>query len=595
MSVLPLQSDSPLFDSFSAVQLSRILYGASDFHAAIQPEELYEQFGQLLFELMGHSSFTLFFPQKLENTLKPAYSTFSDKSQVQKWNYSLESPLLDSILEVYQSTGMILTDSPEVISRWDFPACYCALLKDEQTILGLLVIHEGINPAMLDDFSVIEILEPIIRHFTQALMRMKSQEEVERSLDETNAKLLAINEIGELMGQLDLDTLLSKIVSLALQLTRAEVGNLMILDGDQLKSRVEWGLSDEVVKGIAWRDDGLMVKQVLSHHVPILIDDLQNDFRFVIEQPSRLIHSIASLPLHTRSKDLGVLTVVNTKGGESFSPENMATLQTVAGLASTAIENALLHREAIEREVFREQLRIARQIWENILPHSIPAFPGASISARSVPASVVGGDFYDFIPLDSERLGLVIADVSGKGIPAAMIMNMAKTILHIEAAHGNSPGQVLDVVNNHLVEFTKLDSFVTLIYAVIDRKTKRLLLSNAGHNPCVVYRASTGQCEEVPTLNMPLAILPDQEFHQSEVQIEPGDFLVLYTDGITEAMNRRRELFGMQNLMQTLQDADKLHTAEEIVQHVFDGIESFAGEAPQHDDTTIVVLKIESL
>ena len=578
--------------TFTTFQTGRLLYGTSDFHSARSLGQLYDHLEQVLYDFLGRSSFTLFFPSKLEQRLKPVHSTYFPEDEIARWTFELDNPQIKSLIDAYNETQILLMDTPQEFGPWPFPVEYCALLSEEQTLLGLLVVHEGLDETICEAFPVVEVLEPVIKHFTQALMRLKSMEEIEKSLDETNARLLAINEIGELLGHLHLDTLLSKIVSLSLQLIRAEVANLMILQSDHLRSRVEMGLNDEVVRGITWKDGATMVDWVLQNHRPILIENLSRDSRFEVDSSSHAIQSIVSIPLFTTSKDLGVLNVVNTRGGASFSSDNMATLQTAAGLASTAIENALLHREAIEREVFREQLRIARQIWENILPRSVPTFAGASISARSVPASVVGGDFYDFIPLGDDQLGLVIADVSGKGIPAAMIMNMAKTILHVEALRGDKPNRVLDTVNDLLVESTKMDSFVTLTYAVADRANRRILITNAGHNPCLLYRKATDSIEELTSENMPLAILPHQTFLTQEVQVEPGDLLFLYTDGVTEAMNRQGEMYEIQRLQRLLYDCGHLPSAESIVEKVFLQVNDFVGDAPQHDDTTVVVFKV---
>jgi len=336
---------------------------------------------------------------------------------------------MQQVLHDFQTNADLnISEEPDMLALWPFPVKYVALLQEEKNNLGILILHKGLDESIIEPFPVYEVLEPIVRHFTQGLMRLQSMEVIEKSIEESTAKLLAINEIGELLGQLDLDTILAKIMSLSLQMIQAEVGSLMIADEEQLHSRVEWGLDDEAVRGIAMRDGQSMVDWVHQNKIPLIVEKLSEDNRFEISLPSRKIESILSIPLYTSTKNLGVLNVVNTQSGESFSPENMATLQTLSGLASTAIENAILHKEAVEREVFREQLRIARRIWEDILPKKLPEMPGLSIYAESIPASIVGGDFYDFIPLSETRLGVVIADVSGKGIPAAMIMNMAKRI-----------------------------------------------------------------------------------------------------------------------------------------------------------------------
>lgn len=581
-------------NNFAAFQTSRMIYATSDFYSAGSPEDLYGQLEQVFWEVLGRASYTLMFPEKIDNRLRARYSTYLPPERLEQCAFDLHDEILQSLLNHFDRTGILITDDLQVLGQWPFPVHYCAVLKDGLTILGLILIHEGPDESIGSPFATLEILEPIVKHFAQALLLQKSEQQAEKLLDETNAKLLAINEIGELLGHLDLNTLLSKIVALALQMTRAEVGNLMYRESERLTSHVEWGLTDEVINGIKWRDGSPLARRVLEHHMPVLVEHLPTDSRFVAEASSRQIQSLVSLPLYTANKDLGVLNVVNTHGGESFSPENMATLQTVTSLASTAIENAILHQEAIEREVFREQLRIARQIWEYILPRKIPAFPGATIGARSEPASVVGGDFYDFIPLGENRLGLVIADVSGKGIPAAMVMNMAKSVLHIEALRGHDPREVLGTVNNILVDSTRMDSFVTLTYAVFDRERRRVSMTNAGHNPCLIYRQATRSCESFPSDNMPLAIMPDVIFSQVEFEFAPGDCVIFYTDGVTEAMDRKREMYELERLEKLAATIEPQDTAESILGRIFQSVQQFTGDMPQHDDTTVLVFRAES-
>jgi hypothetical protein len=295
--------------------------------------------------------------------------------------------MLQSILDLFNRTGILITDDPKALDQWPFPVHYCAMLKDGLTILGVVLIHEGSDESNGSPFATRgEILEPIVKHFAQALMGQKSEQQAEKLLDETNAKLLAINEIGELLGHLDLNTLLSKIVALALQMTRAEVGNLMYRESGHLVSHVEWGLTDEVINGIKWRDGSPLAQRVLEHHMPVLVEHLPTDCRFVAEESSRQIQSLVSLPLYTANKDLGVLNVVNTHGGESFSPENMATLQTVTGLASTRSRTPFCTRRPSNGN-FPGAAANRRQIWEYILPRTIPAFrEPPSVQKASRPA-----------------------------------------------------------------------------------------------------------------------------------------------------------------------------------------------------------------
>jgi len=319
--------------------------------------------------------------------------------------------------------------------------------------------------------------------------------------------------------------------------------------------------------------------------------DLKTDDRVSLEQKERRIQSIVSLPLHTKSKCLGVLNLVNTGEGDTFLSENISTMQTVARLASTAIENAMLHQEAIERKVFEEQLRIARQIWEHIMPQTVPVLSNASISARSIPATVVGGDFYDFIQITEDRLALVIADVSGKGIPAAMMMNTVKSVLHIEATRNSSPYELVNNVNNLLIQSAKMEGFITLTYVVIDFGLRRLFITNAGHNPTLIFRKSENTCQKISSESIPLAIMLDQQFPCTETYFNPGDCIILYTDGITEARNSQKQMFEIDRLSQLVEKTGGSKTADEVVESIYREVSDFSAGAGQHDDMTVVGFK----
>ena len=233
---------------------------------------------------------------------------------------------------------------------------------------------------------------------------------------------------------------------------------------------------------------------------------------------------------------------------------------------------------------------MAGQIQASFLPSDLPDLPGWQLGAALQPARETSGDFYDVISLPHQRLGIVMADVSGKGIPAAMIMNMAKTLLHIEAARDKAPDKVLKTVNNQLVESTKMDSFVTLIYVVIENGGRRAIITNAGHNPCLIYRSGSGQCEEIPSQNLPLAIVPDQVFDRREVDIAPGDCIVLYTDGVTDGMNNAGDFFGEEALKQVIIDS-KDAAPEAVVSAILRSVEEFCEGKPPEDDRTVMVVE----
>ncbi|PKG31984.1 PP2C family protein-serine/threonine phosphatase [Methanoregula sp.] len=256
-----------------------------------------------------------------------------------------------------------------------------------------------------------------------------------------------------------------------------------------------------------------------------------------------------------------------------------------------------LEKEKLEAEMARKnaELQIAAEIQKNFLPEHIPRTEGFDIAAKSIPAKEVGGDFFDVIPLEvmplsSSRTGIMIADVSGKGVPAALFMALSRIVVRVTATWFNKPAEVISFANPIIAENSKTGMFVTLFYGVIDKETHTLTYVNAGHNPPLVLRKKTGEIEELELTGMAVGAMGDAEYTQAEVPLAPGDVMVLYTDGITEAVNDREEMFDLPRLIEAIRNNSSLSSkeiADEIIRSVF----SFSGTQPQFDDITLMVVK----
>ncbi len=262
------------------------------------------------------------------------------------------------------------------------------------------------------------------------------------------------------------------------------------------------------------------------------------------------------------------------------------------------IEKTLNHIRALEAAqetrdrlvVLKRELDVAQQVQMSALPKDLPSSETHDVQALMIPAREVGGDFYDFFPLGDELIGLVIADVSGKGIPAALFTLMTRTLLKGTARDSPSPADCLSRVNDLLAEDNETCIFITLFYGVFDLRDGVFRYSNGGHNPPRLVR-SDSQVEELPaTQNLVLGIAPGHEYRNGEVRLAPGDALFLYTDGITEAQNSNDEEFGEERLDAKLASLGQVST-HEIVTTVVDAVRAFAGDAPQSDDITCVAMR----
>ena len=262
------------------------------------------------------------------------------------------------------------------------------------------------------------------------------------------------------------------------------------------------------------------------------------------------------------------------------------------------IEKTLNHINALETAqeardrlvVLKRELDVAQQVQMSALPKDLPSSETHDVQALMIPAREVGGDFYDFFPLSDELIGLVIADVSGKGIPAALFTLMTRTLLKGTARDSPSPADCLGLVNDLLAEDNETCIFITLFYGVFDLRDGSFRYSNGGHNPPRLVRGDS-QVEELPTTeNLVLGIAPGHEYRNGEIRLAPGDVLFLYTDGITEAQNSNDEEFGEERLDAKLASLGQI-PAREIVTTVVDEVRAFAGDAPQSDDITCIAMR----
>jgi serine phosphatase RsbU (regulator of sigma subunit) len=255
-----------------------------------------------------------------------------------------------------------------------------------------------------------------------------------------------------------------------------------------------------------------------------------------------------------------------------------------------------LLQEQAEKERLEEELRIARQIQMSLLPgQGLVPPPGLRVAALCLPAAEVGGDYYDLLPLGETRLGVLVADVSGKGTSAALYMAELKGLVLSLSRIYESPAKLLCEANRILAAHMDARSFVTMTYAVVDTAARRMRYARAGHNPLIHLQARTGLTRVLTPAGLGLGLDGGERFdrilEESEVPLDPGDFFLFFTDGLSEAMNPGAELFGEGRLRRILEDSGRL-TSEELKERILDEVRRFVGEASPHDDMTLVVLKV---
>ncbi len=301
-----------------------------------------------------------------------------------------------------------------------------------------------------------------------------------------------------------------------------------------------------------------------------------------------------AFPLNARGKRVGLM-LVGTKSSENSANLSMRRLNILNGIAhqaATAVVNNQLYKEAAERDRLAQELNVAREIQASFIPDGSPDIPGCDLASFWQAARQVSGDFYDFIPRADGSWGIVIADVADKGVPAALFMALSRTILRTVAFNRDDPAAALMRTNELIESDAQSDLFVTVFYAIWHPETQLLTYANGGHNPPILLRQN-GKVRLLHGDGMALGVLPDIEVASQSVQLHPGDTLLFYTDGVTEAMNANYDEFGMERLRATAV-ACQNESASAIMQAITDSIGAHSGGAPQFDDITLIVMKRKS-
>jgi phosphoserine phosphatase RsbU/P len=301
--------------------------------------------------------------------------------------------------------------------------------------------------------------------------------------------------------------------------------------------------------------------------------------------------SVLGFPLRAKQATVGVLLVDDPRRGKPLDPRLLNILTGIAHQAATSLETAVLQKSVTERERLEQELDVARSIQASFIPLSPPQAPGWEIATYWRAARQVGGDFYDFIPLRDGQWGLAIADVADKGIPAALFMAMCRTLLRASAINRTSPSATLQRLNQLLFNDSRSDLFVTAFYSVWNPETGEVTYASAGHNPPLLLRAD-GSIVELQSKGIALSVVPDARIAEHKVTMQPGDMLVAYTDGVTEAMQADYTEWTMDRFKQAIL---KHHgeTSQEMMQGILAAIDTFVAGAPQSDDLTMWILKRE--
>jgi phosphoserine phosphatase RsbU/P len=420
--------------------------------------------------------------------------------------------------------------------------------------------------------------------------------EVRTAMETSTDRLALLYRVSQsFCSSLDLDQVLRTVMDEVITATRAERGFVMLRDANgELAFRVARGMEQRTIASPEFQVSRGVVERVSSDGRPLLTSNAQAD-EWLGGRSSVVtlgLRSIMCVPLTAKDALLGVIYVDNRLQAGLFTPADLELLSAIGGSAAIAIENARLYEVAVEKGRMERELQVAHDVQASLLPRSTPVVAGWQTAALWLPARQVAGDFYDFLPA-ARRISFFVGDVCGKGIPAALFMALTRTILRASLSNVASPAHGMEKANRLICADSSDGTFVTLVYGQIELLTGEMLLINAGHNRPLIYRREPDSIAEPEQRSMALGIESSLRFPLQRTALAPGEFVLLYTDGATDAANSAGEQFGAERLHDVVL-ADRHGPAEQIVAGIGSALRGFIGDAPQYDDITLVAIRREA-
>jgi len=450
--------------------------------------------------------------------------------------------------------------------------------------------------------------------------RLESAQEKQNAILAEERRLFAfLHDLGESLSQdSQRNTIHRLIVEGALRVTDSGGGALYLIDEGR-KSLVPKFYSDECSPLVelperivamaknnpssllsflrlhaVGKEDGVLGGVYLSQQ-PEMIANLKRDDRFgSSNNPLHLPTAAMICPLSCGDRQLGILAVTTPKDRSAFNENDFEVFRSLAEQSAYALANALVRQEAKAKQQIDAELRAASAIQRILLPDQDPKLAGYTVAGQNIPARILSGDFYDYIDLEDGRLGLVIADVSGKGTAAALISAMCRAVMRTIAPQESSPAAVLSKVNRKLFPDIREDMFITMAYLVLDPASGEVVYARAGHTDPLIWRVATGQVESLSTPGMAVGIDKGDVFERItkdvKIHLEPGDTLLIYTDGISEATDNKELMFGEERVQRALA-LRATQGPRAIVHGLLQELDVFVGGQRSLDDITLIAVQ----
>ncbi len=415
-----------------------------------------------------------------------------------------------------------------------------------------------------------------------------------------------------LTNKINLEEILHIIVSSAVNNIGADAGVILMVDEyeDKLNVRATQGLYPplyevpDVIKVKAssvkryFSDTTIIIGQTILGEAaetgkPIFIRNSSEDERMQYNTGNDILYisSVIVVPLIVSGRILGVLSTVKRIENQYFSERDVEHLKTFADAASVTIDNLYTYMEVLEKREIEQDVDTAAEIQQKLLPADFPEIQDVTLAAFNHPAKGVSGDYFDMIKFDNDQIGLFICDVAGKGVSAALVMVMIRTILRLIVAAKHDPATILTWINKGITGSISTDHFATLCFLTYNRRKQEIVYSNAAHLPVLVFKNNENKFIQVDTPGLPIGVESTTKYAQRRFKLNTNDLVVLYTDGIIEAMDIHGNQYSLQSLTGIIRKHKNL-PAQEIAGKIESGLKTFTDKTKQHDDQTLIVMKI---
>lgn len=414
-----------------------------------------------------------------------------------------------------------------------------------------------------------------------------------QSLQSEHRSLSIISEVSRALAMhMPLNKLLEHIMDLISDHLPMDRGILMLSEGNpvQLIPRVVR------VKQKRLKNQKILISQsitsmAMAQHSSILIADVSEDPNLKVQESiiKLNIHSAMCVPLWNNKKIIGIIYSDRITIPEQFNKEDLRLLTLLSNLAAVKIENAKLIDKAIEKERMDKEIALAASIQKDFLPRRNPECENFEIAGKNIPCYQVGGDYYDFLPIDKSRIGVVIADVSGKGMSASLLMATLRAALYSEVQPGYDIKAMAKKLNSFIHKSSDINHFITFFYGEIKIETGEMCFVNAGHNPPVIVEKD-GKTRRLKSSGLCLGMFPDSEYEVQCTAMEPGDLALLFTDGMTECRNQAQEEYSEDRLIAYCKKKAGL-PAQALLDEIYGEVKSYSRDRPQMDDMTLIIVK----